>query len=93
VWPLTSLLTVAFAWKVAVAMPSIAASAVVWALAVGALRPWIGMGVGGGIHGSADGRARSTGVGTVGTFFGHQSLNKNRRRYSLHMRGRSAAKG
>uniref|UniRef100_A0A804PUH0 Uncharacterized protein n=2 Tax=Zea mays TaxID=4577 RepID=A0A804PUH0_MAIZE len=37
------LLTVAFAWKVAAAMPSAAASAVIWALAVGALRPWIGM--------------------------------------------------
>ncbi|AQK80354.1 hypothetical protein Zm00014a_034850 [Zea mays] len=34
VWPLTSLLTVAFAWKVAAAMPSAAAAAVVWALAV-----------------------------------------------------------
>ncbi|EER89192.1 hypothetical protein BDA96_10G041700 [Sorghum bicolor] len=34
VWPLTTLLTVAFAWKVAAVMPSPAAAAVVWALAV-----------------------------------------------------------
>ncbi|KAF8732864.1 hypothetical protein HU200_015212 [Digitaria exilis] len=34
VWPLTSLLTLAFAWKVAGAMPSAAAAAVVWGLAV-----------------------------------------------------------
>jgi hypothetical protein len=29
----------------------------------------------------------------VGTFFGHQTLNKNRRRCLLHKRGRSAARG
>ncbi|XP_066371119.1 uncharacterized protein [Miscanthus floridulus] len=34
VWPLTTLLTVAFAWKVAAVMPSAVAAAVVWALAV-----------------------------------------------------------
>ena len=34
VWPLTTLLTVAFAWKVAAVMPSAIAAAVVWALAV-----------------------------------------------------------
>ncbi|WVZ82566.1 hypothetical protein U9M48_029820 [Paspalum notatum var. saurae] len=34
VWPLTTLLTVAFAWKVAAAMPSAVAAAVVWVLAV-----------------------------------------------------------
>nr|CAB3466983.1 unnamed protein product [Digitaria exilis] len=34
VWPLTSLLTLAFAWKVAGVMPSAVAAAVVWALAV-----------------------------------------------------------
>lgn len=34
VWPLTAVLTLAFAWKVAAAMPSAAASALVWGLAV-----------------------------------------------------------
>lgn len=34
VWPLTSLLTLAFAWKVAGVMPSAVAAAVVWGLAV-----------------------------------------------------------
>jgi hypothetical protein len=34
VWPLTTLLTMAFAWKVAAVMPSAVAAAVVWALAV-----------------------------------------------------------
>ncbi|CAN6208748.1 unnamed protein product [Urochloa humidicola] len=34
VWPLTTLLTMAFAWKVAGVMPSAVAAAVVWALAV-----------------------------------------------------------
>jgi hypothetical protein len=34
VWPLTTLLTVAFAWKVAAVMPSAAAAAVVWGLAI-----------------------------------------------------------
>jgi hypothetical protein len=34
VWPLTALLTLGFAWKVAAAMPSPAAGAVVWVLAV-----------------------------------------------------------
>uniref|UniRef100_A0A0A8XST9 Uncharacterized protein n=1 Tax=Arundo donax TaxID=35708 RepID=A0A0A8XST9_ARUDO len=34
VWPLTSLLTVAFAWKVAAVMPSAIAGAVVWGLAI-----------------------------------------------------------
>ncbi|CAN6215126.1 unnamed protein product [Urochloa humidicola] len=33
VWPLTTLLTVGFAWKVAGVMPSAAASALVWGLA------------------------------------------------------------
>ncbi|CAN6215130.1 unnamed protein product [Urochloa humidicola] len=33
VWPLTTLLTVGFAWKVAGVMPSAAASALVWSLA------------------------------------------------------------
>ncbi|CAD6337756.1 unnamed protein product [Miscanthus lutarioriparius] len=34
VWPLTTLLTLSFAWKVAAAMPSGAAAAVVWGLAI-----------------------------------------------------------
>jgi len=34
VWPLTTLLTLSFAWKVAAAMPSAAAAAVVWGLAI-----------------------------------------------------------
>ncbi|KAJ1257971.1 hypothetical protein BS78_10G037600 [Paspalum vaginatum] len=34
VWPLTALLTAAFAWKVAAVMPSAVAGAVVWGLAV-----------------------------------------------------------
>ncbi|CAN6165141.1 unnamed protein product [Urochloa humidicola] len=34
VWPLTTLLTMAFAWKVAAVMPSTIAAAVVWGLAV-----------------------------------------------------------
>jgi hypothetical protein len=34
VWPLTTLLTVAFAWKVAAVMPSPVAAAIVWGLAV-----------------------------------------------------------
>jgi len=34
VWPLTALLTLGFAWKVAAVMPSAAAAAVVWGLAV-----------------------------------------------------------
>ncbi|KAG2604197.1 uncharacterized protein LOC120670696 [Panicum virgatum] len=34
VWPLTALLTLGFAWKVAAVMPSPAAAAVVWGLAV-----------------------------------------------------------
>ncbi|TKW19633.1 hypothetical protein SEVIR_4G033401v4 [Setaria viridis] len=34
VWPLTTLLTLGFAWKVAAVMPSPAAAAVVWGLAV-----------------------------------------------------------
>jgi hypothetical protein len=34
VWPLTTLLTVAFAWKVAAVMPSAVAAAVVWGLAI-----------------------------------------------------------
>ncbi|XP_025812085.1 uncharacterized protein LOC112889583 [Panicum hallii] len=34
VWTLTTLLTLAFAWKVAAVMPSAAAAAVVWGLAV-----------------------------------------------------------
>ncbi|KAL6606216.1 hypothetical protein ACP70R_041869 [Stipagrostis hirtigluma subsp. patula] len=34
VWPLTTLLTVAFAWKVGAVMPSPVAGAVVWGLAV-----------------------------------------------------------
>ncbi|XP_062234157.1 uncharacterized protein LOC133931320 [Phragmites australis] len=34
VWPLTTLLTLSFAWKVAAVMPSAVAGAVVWGLAV-----------------------------------------------------------
>ncbi|WVZ82550.1 hypothetical protein U9M48_029804 [Paspalum notatum var. saurae] len=34
VWPLTTLLTAAFAWKVAAVMPSAVAGAVVWGFAV-----------------------------------------------------------
>lgn len=34
VWPLTTLLTLSFAWKVAAAMPSAAAAALVWGLAI-----------------------------------------------------------
>ena len=34
VWPLTTLLMLSFAWKVAAAMPSAAAAAVVWGLAI-----------------------------------------------------------
>jgi hypothetical protein len=34
VWPLTTLLTLSFAWKVAAVMPSAAAAAVVWGLVI-----------------------------------------------------------
>ncbi|CAL5050972.1 unnamed protein product [Urochloa decumbens] len=34
VWPLTTVLTLGFAWKVAAVMPSVIAAAVVWGLAI-----------------------------------------------------------